>query len=548
MRPVLTALTLVLSLVPLWLADAQWVRTVPSQERIMDIRFVDDDIGFAVSGTSPRVYRTTDGGYVWEVYSTLPSPGYGVLSVCPVDDTTIVVGTYGGGVYYSINSGASWHTASGTPNYVWCIVKAGPRLFAGGGVRSTLPGASWSSLSPALPMGGGVVFESEGDIVYAAGDTIGVHYSTDYGDTWIPVVAGTSQPRGVTSMAIEGGKVFVGTKSDGVFYHDGSSGSWTHVAGPDTVIEGLAVVDPYVFAGAYNGKVSRCDYTIGASSWSYVSAGLLPPYMIRAMAKNSSALFVGSQSAGVVRRELIEIVPLASIGRSITGPGTVEFNDPSNSTGVTINFTAVGETGEVVVTLLGSPTAYATFAGTAPANLSSYRWVIEHTGLGSFSAEVRLDITPYLSGIPNPNSVTIYSRDVEGSGQFTALATTYEPSAQELRATVTGFSEIILGSNDNPLTSTSSPSQLPMRTGLQANFPNPFNPTTTIEYQLATRSRVTLKVYNLLGQEVAVLVDDIEDAGYKSITFNAVGLPSGIYLYRLTAGEFVATKKFVLLK
>jgi hypothetical protein len=96
MRPILTALTLILSFIPLWMADAQWVRTVPTQERIMDIRFVDDQTAFAVSGTGPRIYRTTDGGYVWELYSTLPSPGYGVLSVCPVDDTTIIVGTYGG--------------------------------------------------------------------------------------------------------------------------------------------------------------------------------------------------------------------------------------------------------------------------------------------------------------------------------------------------------------------------------------------------------------------------------------------------------------------
>ncbi len=553
MRHVLTALALVPSVIPLWLAHAQWVRTVPTQERIMDIRFVDDDTGFAVSGIGPRVYRTTDGGYVWELYSTTPSPGYGVLSVCPVDDERIVVGTYGGGIYYSYNSGTTWHTASGTSNYIWSIVKAGSRLFASGGVIANLNGASWYSLYPALPTGDWAVFESEGEIIYAGGDPAGVYYSTDYGDTWIPVVPGTAQPRRITSMDIEGGKVFVGTRSEGVYYHDGSSGSWTHLAGPDTVIEGLAVVDPYVFAGAYDGKVSRCDYRVGTSSWSDVSSGLLPRYMIRAMAKNSTALFVGSQSAGVVRRELIEIVPLASVGHAITGPGTVEFNDPGHSTGITINFTAVGESGEVVAMLLGSPPANAAFAGTPPVNLSSYRWVIEHTGLGAFSAEIRLVITPYLSGIPNPNSVTLYSRDLEGTGQFTALATTYEPSVQELRATVTGFSEIILGSDDNPLTSMAAPPGLPMRTELQANYPNPFNPITTIgytvggtEHQTSGVSEVRLAVYDILGREVAVLVNEKKAPGRYEVRFDAAGLSSGVYFYCLTAGSNVQTRKMAL--
>jgi hypothetical protein len=83
---------------------------------------------------------------------------------------------------------------------------------------------------------------------------------------------------------------------------------------------------------------------------------------------------------------------------------------------------------------------------------------------------------------------------------------------------------------------------------LNQNYPNPFNPTTTIQFLIAERSHVTLSVYDMLGREIAILVDEVQDAGYKSVRFDASNLPSGVYVYRLTAGRFVDMKKTLLLK
>ena len=83
---------------------------------------------------------------------------------------------------------------------------------------------------------------------------------------------------------------------------------------------------------------------------------------------------------------------------------------------------------------------------------------------------------------------------------------------------------------------------------LVQNYPNPFNPTTTINYQLKFGGQVTLKVYNILGREVATLVNEEKPAGNYSIVFDAGKLSSGIYFYRLQTGNFVATKKMILLK
>ncbi len=83
---------------------------------------------------------------------------------------------------------------------------------------------------------------------------------------------------------------------------------------------------------------------------------------------------------------------------------------------------------------------------------------------------------------------------------------------------------------------------------LNQNFPNPFNPTTVISYQLSVNSHVTLKVYDVLGREVETLVNERESAGKYSVKFDRTNLPSGVYFYRIQAGTFTETKKLMVLK
>jgi hypothetical protein len=80
------------------------------------------------------------------------------------------------------------------------------------------------------------------------------------------------------------------------------------------------------------------------------------------------------------------------------------------------------------------------------------------------------------------------------------------------------------------------------------NFPNPFREKTTIRYNLLEKEFISLKVYSMTGREVATLVNETQETGLHQAVFNAAGLESGVYYYRLQAGEFFETRRLVLLK
>jgi hypothetical protein len=89
---------------------------------------------------------------------------------------------------------------------------------------------------------------------------------------------------------------------------------------------------------------------------------------------------------------------------------------------------------------------------------------------------------------------------------------------------------------------------LPSIVRLNQNYPNPFNTTTVMSYELRVKSWVRLVVYDLLGREVATLITGMQDAGYRPVQWDGSGMPSGVYYYRLTAGNGAETKKALLIR
>jgi hypothetical protein len=149
------------------------------------------------------------------------------------------------------------------------------------------------------------------------------------------------------------------------------------------------------------------------------------------------------------------------------------------------------------------------------------------------------------------NVVRIRFKTKKGAGHSTLQWRSVTPSqtgafndaaALVTRGTLFSFDTILLGIIG------STPGTLPTEYSLSQNYPNPFNPSTTIKYGIPRASAVTLRVFNSLGQQVAVLIDRTQDAGFHEVKFDGSAMASGVYFYRLKAGDYVETKKLVMVR
>lgn len=139
-------------------------------------------------------------------------------------------------------------------------------------------------------------------------------------------------------------------------------------------------------------------------------------------------------------------------------------------------------------------------------------------------------------------------RGWNGTGWVTIPGVTFDENTAVFTTTQLYSAYSFIGVPNSP-TAVETRETTPAQFGLQQNYPNPFNPSTSIRFSLSNAGYVTLKVYNILGAEVATLIDNqIRSAGEHSITFDARGISSGVYLYKLQVGQQTALNKMLLLR
>jgi hypothetical protein len=158
-----------------------------------------------------------------------------------------------------------------------------------------------------------------------------------------------------------------------------------------------------------------------------------------------------------------------------------------------------------------------------------------------------------LKGIRDESNLKLYSRSAAGNtwSEVTDITVNNEGSNADGIGSITAnnltsFGQFIVVSKDFPPVSV--PQIKSSRFSLSQNYPNPFNPSTTIHFSIAKSLYVTLKVYDILGRGIATLVDGKREEGEHTVVWDGKGLSSGIYYYRLQAGDYSEMKKLCLLK
>jgi ligand-binding sensor domain-containing protein len=347
-----------------------------------------------------------------------------------------------------------------------------------------------------------------------------IYRSSDEGNAWNIDTCGMSS---IGPFAFQGigaasnGTLYTGSYQFNNFYRSIDNGvSWqksdqsvactTFVAGASGNMYGLD--PPYFFKSTDNGNTwtSKLYYTGCVDTTQYMHGG--SPEFVSVFEVNNYTYLVGTTDG--VFKSIDTGNTWQNSSQGLPYIGKMLLTDYTKSS--------------LISTLLGFPTVPAIVG-----NVQGRIFIGCNYGVFS-SIDTGKTWQPYNEGLPS--GVAVNSLLIDNNGYL--YAGTASGVVFKTEQTTVGVAE--------------TKKNLPLAWRLDQNYPNPFNPTTQINYQLSKISKVSLKVYDLLGREVANLVNEEQSAGPHTIKWNASEVATGVYFYQLTAGSFVQTKKMLLLK
>lgn len=528
-------------------------------------------------GTTQGVYYSSGNFANWIPANTgLPS---GAATSFALYNGNLYSTFFGSGVYMSTNNGASWAAANynltGTLLNLRCVYVFNNSLYVAcnGGVF-VLGTNTWNSVSAGLPVSfpyfywltslpgklitctysKGVYISTDngaswnqkisglaalgvnakkiisaGNILYAAVGGNGVYKSTDNGINWFA----SNNGNGLTtnSVSLIENKLYSLT-DDGVFYSTNSGSSWTGMnnglSGFDLRASCILKDGTALYRGGYNGIFKSTD---DGNSWAATS-------------------FYGAQKQVTCMVKLNGVIFAGCTG---TSPTLLKSADNFASWNA-VQFYQSFSPEVFSIYLEGTDMYLGTGHGVHRSTNAGANWTMLNDGLGA---------DPYVSSIIRVGT-NLFCTQIFGSR---GLFRSHNNGANWVDVTGTNFlftdfndiinfdSKIFIATSyaiyyqpQELLTNTFSTSEIANNFSLKQNYPNPFNPETTIKFTIAKNGFVNINIYDISGKLVKTLVNDYKSAGEHKIEFNAEALPTGIYFYKLTAGNFSETKKMLLVK
>lgn len=398
-------------------------------------------------------------------------------------------------VLWNVNSHAvaQWQLRAITNQNVHALLTNGGFTYAGsdsGCYLSTDDGISWVRRSNGLPTDIHFfpkAFAPSSSNLFAGTNGGGaVFLTTDNGGIWTAANSGIGTAA-VHALIFIGNTLMAGTQTNGIFRSTDNGGTWQSANGGLTslAVHALLVTPGQVLAGADGGVFISTD---GGSQWTLPSGG---PLNIRSLAALGTDLFAATRFNGVYK---------------------------STNGGITWTADTVGMTSLDIRVVIEHNSNL--FAGTGTGGVyvsanAGTSWSQINTGLGDLSI---LSL--------GTSSTTLYAGTQAGLNLPGGVWTI--PLSQ--------------------VVSVDERANIPVAFALGQNYPNPFNPSTVIRYRIPTEGHVSLKVLDVLGRDVATLVEDVKAAGDYSITWDAGNHSSGLYFYRLASEGRVEVRRMLLLK
>ena len=536
----LTFLVLLFALAKFSFPQASWilVSALPNAADINSISVVDQKVVF-VASTSNILYRTLNGGASWELKNTGIPAAYGLYGICATDSLNCWVGWLNtgqtlAGVYRTTNGGTSWTSQWSlagsfpdgihmfTPNYG--IVIADPT--ATGQVyqfRYTTNGGTTWNLSPTSPI---------------ATSEFGVINAFDFIDTNIVWVGSANT-------------ITTGTTAKIYRTTNGINGTWLNAVVNGTAgstglyYQAVAFTDKNNgLAGSSSGDIVKS--TDGGATWTTIA----PP--VGQSAFSVINMYGAKDGSNIIRMSLVNTGPayhcykttdLGTTWAEEVLPATGTLNGIQHMQFINPNFGfSGGVAGTVMRFSVPLPVELTSFVANTSIGKVTLNWktATEINNRG-FEIQRKTDDNNWIViAFKNGNGTTTNANNYSFTDNISDL--NVNKLSYRLRQVdfngQSQFSPVVLVDNIVPVNYT-----------VAQNFPNPFNPSTMIKYQLPVNSFVSLKVYNSLGQEVATLVNGMVNAGTYQVQFNASNLSSGVYYYIVKAGDnFVQSKKMMLIK
>jgi poly(3-hydroxybutyrate) depolymerase len=525
-----------------------FVQSSTAQGHLYGVSFTDFNNGTIV-GAHGIIYRTLNGGVSW--FSQLSGTTAWLYGVSFTDSSTGTAVGWNGTIIRTTDAGTTWTTQnSGTMQWLngVCFVNSnvGTAVGCGGTILRTIDGgANWIPQSSGITSVLFSVSFTDANYGVAVGEGGTILTTTNGGENWV-VQSGSSQVEShnfihnginrnyfvfLPQNYTEGGDYPVVINLHGSTHYSLEYMYLTHM-NPVADTAGFIAVYPNSVAGDWNDYNTPPPDDLGFIE--DLIDTLATKYSVDLKRIYISGFSNGARMSNLLGCELSDkiaaIAPVAGgilVGCNPSSAvpvvyqhGTNDLNVPYSEGLAALNFWIQNNAATAYTDTMQLPDIDPNDGSTVTKFI--YR---------NSSGEVKVVFYRINSGghqwsgspLTLPNN-SLKNRDINSSAEIWNF----------VKDLVVGISE---NTNSNPT-----------NFSLSQNYPNPFNPKTVIGYQLPVSSNVTLKVYDLLGREVATLVDEYKPAGSYNATFYAGSLSSGVYLYKLTAGDFIQTKKLILMK